>query len=237
MILWVFNFYGGQAESKPLPKGKTAVAVLKTNRGEISMLLSNRTPIHRDNFIKLARTGFYEGILFHRVIPGFVIQAGDPETKEARPGVVYGSEDVGYRLNPEIMDGLYHIRGMVGAAREGDAENPERLSSGSHFYIVVGYGKEADETMVQKMEQKLTGPMDSVIRKSYLEMGGAPHLDGHYTLFGYVFKGMEVVDAIAAETTGEGDRPLQDIQIVSVKIKKIKNKKLKELCYPELKNF
>ena len=236
LVLLSLNFYRGRAESGSRPE-KTVAAVLKTDAGEMTVLLSNRTPAHRDNFVRLARSGFYDGILFHRVIPGFVIQAGDPESRNARPGAVYGEGEAGHRLEPEIVSGLHHIRGMVGAAREGDAENPRRLSSGSHFYMVLGRGKPVDETMLERTEERLKRPVDSAVRQSYLRDGGAPHLDGAYTLFGYVAAGMETADAIAAEPTDAGDRPRKDIRIISVKIKKIKNTKLKELCNPELKNF
>ncbi len=236
LILLSLNFYRGQAESCDRP-GKTTAAVLKTDAGEMTVLLSNRTPVHRDNFVKLARSGFYDGMLFHRVIRGFVIQAGDPESRKARPGIAYGEGGAEHRLEPEIVPGLHHIRGMVGAAREGDAENPDRLSSGSHFYIVLGRGKPVTETVLQRMEERLGGTVDPAVRQSYLRDGGVPHLDGAYTLFGYVAAGMETADAIAAEPTDGNDRPRKDVRIISIKIKKIKNTKLKELCNPELKNF
>lgn len=183
---------------------------ITTNIGKINIFLYNETPLHRDNFVKLADFEFYNEILFHRVIKGFVIQAGDPESREHKKFVQYGEGEYKYGVEAEILPQFHHTRGAVGMAREGDDVNPDRESSGSHFYIVQGHN-EVDES-------KFTEEHTPEIRQKYLSEGGAPHLDGKYTIFGYVVSGMDVVDKIADMETDSNDRPIYDAVIENVRV-------------------
>lgn len=207
---------------------------LNTNKGEIVFLLYNQTPIHRNNFIKLAKEKFYDGVLFHRVIDNFMIQCGDPESKEKEPGKLYGNGGPGYDLPAEIVPGLYHKKGVVAAARMGDNTNPTRKSSGSQFYIVKG--KTFDEEGIKTVEERIntrnsanninikhTIPQDW--REIYKTTGGTPHLDTQYTVFGEVVSGYETVEKISASKTDSNDRPIEDVIILSVKVKR--SRKLK----------
>ena len=189
---------------------------MTTSRGVIELLLYDETPLHRDNFVKLVENGTYEGLLFHRVIEHFMIQAGDPESRGAQPGVRLGSGTLGYTIPAEIKPDLYHKRGALCAARQGDAVNPKRESSASQFYIVQGnVWSEADLNM---MEQRFGKSFSPEQRKLYTTVGGTPHLDGEYTVFGEVLKGMEVVNAIAAAPRDRFDRPTDDISILKIEV-------------------
>lgn len=190
-------------------------AVIETDYGNIEVKLYNTTPKHRDNFIKLAREGFYDSLLFHRVIPEFMIQGGDPDSKHAAPGQVLGQGGPGYTLEPEI--GAPHFRGALAAARLPDQVNPEKRSSGSQFYIVVG--RKWTDAELDAIEQQNNITYNEVQRQMYKEKGGTPFLDGNYTVFGEVVKGMEVVDRIATAARDKANRPLQDIRIKQVRIK------------------
>ncbi len=190
-------------------------AVIETDLGDIELMLYNTTPQHRDNFIKLAREGFYDSLLFHRVIPQFMIQAGDPDSKNAPPGQPLGMGGPGYTLPPEI--GAPHLRGALAAARMPDQVNPEMRSSGSQFYIVQG--RTWTDAELDAIERQNGVHYNEVQRQRYKEEGGAPFLDGKYTVFGEVVKGMEVVDRIAAEATDDKNRPLRDIRIRRIRIK------------------
>jgi len=161
--------------------------IIETTMGNITIALYDETPLHRDNFIKLVNEKFYDGVLFHRIIQQFMIQAGDPNSRNAAKGVSLGNGGPGYTIPAEIIPGKINKRGAVAAARTGDSVNPERRSSGSQFYIVDKHG-------------------------------GATHLDGQYTVFGEVVKGMDIVDMIAAQPKDRGDRPLEDIKIISMKL-------------------
>ena len=160
---------------------------IETSMGTIVVALFNETPLHRDNFVKLANEKFYDGILFHRIIQNFMIQGGDPDSKNAAKGARLGMGGPGYTIPAEIKPNLTHKRGALAAARMGDNVNPQRASSGSQFYIV-------------------DNPQ------------GAHFLDGQYTVFGEVIKGMEVVDKIAVQPKDPSDRPLEDIKIISMKV-------------------
>ncbi|HEV9036271.1 MAG TPA: peptidylprolyl isomerase [Puia sp.] len=194
-----------------------------TTKGTMVIRLSDSTPQHRDNFLRLAKTGFYDSLLFHRVIRNFMIQTGDPDSREGHPGKPMsqgGSGGPGYTIPAEFRQTLFHHRGAVGAARNNDDVNPTRASSGSQFYIVQGRrftqaGLDSVETFRLK-GRKI--PADE--RKVYEEAGGSPHLDQAYTVFGEVISGMEVVDSIAsAPTTGRPlDRPISDIRILKMKL-------------------
>ncbi len=188
--------------------GEARTATVHTNKGDITLMLFDETPAHRDNFIRMCDEGFYDSLLFHRVIEAFVIQAGDPTSRGAAPEEHLGEGDAGHKVSPEFVDGLVHIRGAVGAAREGDAVNPERLSSGSHFYIMQGRNALSEEAI-----DKTDNEYDETVRRRYLREGGTPFLDGAYTVFGYVIDGMEVVDEIAASVTDDFDRPVEDVVI------------------------
>ena len=191
---------------------------MRTTMGDITLLLYNDTPLHRDNFIKLVNENVYEGLLFHRVIDRFMIQAGDPKSKDAKPGSMLGDGTLGYTIPAEFLPNHFHKRGALCAARQGDQVNPRKESSSCQFYIAQGqvWG-EADLNM---MEQRLGKKFTPEQRKAYTTVGGTPHLDGDYTVFGEVLKGMEVVDKIAAAPRDKYDRPLEDIRIISVKILK-----------------
>lgn len=196
--------------------GRETMVEMNTNYGKIVLKLYNDTPLHRDNFIKLASEGTYDGLLFHRVIEGFMIQGGDPESRDAKPGVMLGSGTLGYNVPAEFRPNLFHKRGTLCAAREGDEVNPKKESSASQFYIVQGrVWSDADlDRMGEQFNKKFTAEQ----RKAYTTVGGTPHLDGEYTVFGEVVEGMEVVDKIAAAKRDRFDRPLEDIRIESVKV-------------------
>lgn len=196
---------------------------LTTNKGNIVVELYNETPLHRDNFIKLCRNHFYDSLLFHRVIENFMIQGGDPDSKNADLNTVLGEGGPGYELPAEIrFPQFFHKRGALAAAREADEANPERKSSGSQFYIVWGKRFTASElsdiaaTMKQRTGSAPAWP-DS-IRQVYRKQGGAPHLDGQYTVFGEVVEGLDVVDKIQKTRTIENDRPYEDVVIIKTEI-------------------
>jgi len=232
---------------------------IQTTLGDIVVRLYDETPIHRDNFIKLAKEGYYDGTLFHRVIKDFMIQGGDPDSKGAPVGKMLGVGGPDYTLEAEIKDGLFHKRGALAAARQGDEVNPQRRSSGSQFYIVWGqvynegqlrqYSKQLrmqkvqavfndlaashrDEILqmrrdrnrdgLQALQDKLVAEAESKVGKNglteeqlkvYSTIGGTPHLDGQYTVFGEVEEGLDVVEMIQNSATGRADRPVDDIEM------------------------
>ncbi|MFI3268433.1 MAG: peptidylprolyl isomerase [Rikenellaceae bacterium] len=188
-----------------------------TSEGSFKIFLFNETPKHKENFIELAETNFYDSVLFHRVIKNFVIQAGDPSTKTPEAKKLYGEESYGENIPAEISPKFNHIRGAVGAAREGDDINPDKLSSGSHFYVVLG-GNDVSDEDVFMAETRLKNKIDETVAKKYKEQGGTPHLDGNYTVFGYISEGMDVVDKISAFKTDRNNRPTEDIKILGTKI-------------------
>ena len=187
-------------------KEKEYQAVISTEFGDITILLYNSTPKHRDNFIKLVNDGYYTDLLFHRVIANFMIQGGDPASKTAEAGAVLGGGGPGYQIDPEI--GSPHLRGAVAAAR---TPNPEKKSSGSQFYIVTGTN--VTEQQLQQMEMSKNIKYNDVQRKLYLEEGGYPNLDMEYTVFGEVVSGMDVVDKISRVQKDERDRPISDVRM------------------------
>ncbi len=190
--------------------------MIETSMGNIMVQLYDQTPIHRDNFIKLAKEGIYDGLLFHRVIEKFMIQAGDPKSRDAEPGVVLGEGSLGYTLPAEFNKELFHRRGALCAARQGDAVNPKKESSASQFYIVQGeiFDEERLEMIGKRFHKKYTGEQ----REVYATEGGTPHLDGDYTVFGQVIEGMEVVDKIASSPCDKNNRPKEDVRIISIKV-------------------
>jgi cyclophilin family peptidyl-prolyl cis-trans isomerase len=204
-------------------KDRKRDVLLQTTYGDIILRLSDSTPLHRDNFLKLVKTGYYDSVLFHRVIQNFMIQAGDPDSKHARPGEPLGNGGPGYRIPAEFRTSLFHKKGVIAAARD---NNPEKASSGSQFYIVQGK-KFTDAGLDSVEAYRLNGrkiPQEQ--REVYKTIGGTPHLDQNYTVFGEVVRGLDVVDKIAAVQTSRNqdrDRPLEDVRIIKAKL--IKRKK------------
>ena len=242
------------------------VVDIKTTAGDIKVKLYDDTPAHRDNFLKLVKDGFYNGVLFHRVIKDFMVQTGDPDSKDAPAGKRLGSGNPGYTLEAEILyPKHFHKYGALAAARTGDAVNPERRSSGSQFYIVTGNKYEEKDmemmarqsagsklqayfnTLVEKNRDRISSLQQSGDReglealrqemiketetnvktdlpadvvKAYTSVGGTPHLDGQYTVFGEVLEGMDTVEKIENAATGSDDRPIEDIRIISMEIEK-----------------
>ena len=196
-------------------KEKRSVVRIETSEGIIRVALFDDTPIHRDNFLDLASSGFYDGLLFHRVIQDFMIQGGDPDSRGAAPGAVLGEGDTGYTLLPEIqLPYLYHVRGALAAARDPDDVNPEKRSSGCQFYIV--WGKKFSDTSIREKRELLKSrgyEMSGKMVDDYIMKGGTPHLDGQYTVFGEVIEGMEVVKVIQGVETDDNNRPLQDVVV------------------------
>ncbi len=249
--------------SREIPAGP--VVEMTTSKGPVRIKLYDDTPLHRDNFLKLVSEHYYDSVLFHRVIKDFMVQTGDPKSKNAPAGVPLGTGDPGYTLPAEIkFPTHWHRRGALAAARTGDQVNPEKRSSGSQFYIVTGSKmprrqvesilmrqlngpREAEwrrmqterrdeiialrrakdnagldslqEVMLKELDSRIAPPtLDSVIVDDYVNVGGAPHLDGDYTVFGEVLEGMDVIEAIEAAETDRGDRPVEDIRILGIKV-------------------
>jgi cyclophilin family peptidyl-prolyl cis-trans isomerase len=185
------------------------LVLIETSLGNMEVLLYDSTPKHRDNFIKLAEEGFYDSLLFHRVIQGFMIQGGDPESKGADASKRLGAGGPGYQIDAEFNKENLHFKGALSAARMGDQVNPEKKSSGSQFYIVQGTPVSPD--MLERIEMQKGIRYSPDQRKTYQTEGGTPFLDMDYTVFGRVTKGMDVIDKIAAVTTLPGDRPAEDV--------------------------
>lgn len=243
---------------------KDSSVIIQTTLGNIEVRLYNETPLHRDNFLKLAQEGYYDGQLFHRVIKEFMIQTGDPHSVSAGPEEMLGNGGPGYTVQAEFIPSLFHKKGSLAAARQGDQVNPEQASSGSQFYIVQGkvwtdegldgieqriiqmhqqnlfyryFYLEQEENKLrtepfnmQEMQQNAMLRMQEQLmneeprsipepqREVYKSIGGIPHLDGGYTVFGEVVKGIETVEKIASVATNASDRPLQDIRIIKMKV-------------------
>ncbi len=187
---------------------KDTLIEISTDLGTMKLKLYKETPLHRANFIKLAGEGFYDSLLFHRVIKGFMIQGGDPQSKNAAPGQMLGSGDVGYKIPAELVDTLFHKKGVLAAARD---NNPQKASSGCQFYIVQG--KVMNENEIAMAEQRMGFKMSEEQKNAYMTLGGSPWLDRNYTVFGEVIEGLDVIDKIAAVPTAPGDRPLQDVRM------------------------
>ena len=256
---------------------KDYLITLKTNKGDISLILFDETPQHKENFIKLAEDGFFDGVLFHRVIKDFMVQTGDPDSKDTKEGQRLGNGGPGYTIPPEFNPNLYHVKGAIAAARQGDQQNPKKESSGSQFYIVVGKKWSKDELVTdhQKLNMYIRqllqeeefsgirnefialqneGNMEALQKKvmslkdtieqhynvslekdfpadrleTYATIGGTPHLDDAYTVFGKVVEGLEVVEEISQVETANGDRPMEDVVIEKVKLKKMSRNKIED---------
>lgn len=228
----------------------------QTSKGDFTVMLYDDTPQHRDNMVKLVKEHFYDGLLFHRVIKDFMVQGGDPDSKNAVPGQMLGSGDPGYTIPAEIRPNHFHTRYALAAARTGDEVNPERRSSGSQFYVVTGNKVDADQltAMAQqrafnelaqqnadrirqmyaagddnglqalqeefeaKAKEQAASLVPAEVAKAYATVGGAPFLDGQYTVYGEVVDGFETIDAIEGVQTGAADRPVEDVRIISASV-------------------
>lgn len=210
-------FGWSQASVSQSKSGEKEVKVeMVTTEGKIVLKLYNDTPQHRDNFLKLVKEHTYDGLLFHRVIKNFMVQAGDPKSRDAKPEQMLGDGTLGYTVPAEIKSNHLHKKGALCAARQGDNVNPKKESSASQFYIVQG--QVWDNKTLDMMEQRFGKRFTPEQRQLYTTVGGTPHLDGDYTVFGEVVKGLEVVDRIAAVETGRADRPVKDVKIISMKV-------------------
>ena len=185
--------------------------LISTSFGDMVVELYNETPQHRDNFIKLVRERFYDGPLFHRIIPNFMIQGGDPDSKGAAPNVQLGNGGPGYTIPAEFVDGLFHKKGVLAAARLGDAVNPKKESSGSQFYLVQG--QVYSEEKLRSFGLRSGKTYNEEQTKTYGSIGGTPHLDGAYTVFGEVVKGLDVIELIANQKRDKNNRPLKDVEM------------------------
>ena len=207
----------GCAQTKKDTQMNTKV-LIKTTMGNIVVKLYDTTETHRDNFIKLVNEHYYDGLLFHRVITDFMIQGGDPNSKNAPAGKMLGNGGPGYTLPAEILPKYFHKRGALAAARTGDQMNPTRRSSGSQFYIVTG--RVYTDAELNKLEKNMNTKFTPEQRKAYTTVGGTPFLDGQYTVFGEVVEGMDVVDKISRVPRDKNDRPKEDVKIISMEIVK-----------------
>lgn len=190
---------------------KEYYVLVETDYGNMTLKLYNQTPKHRDNFLKLVGEGFYDSLIFHRVIQHFMIQGGDPMSKHARPGQMLGEGSLGYRIPAEFVPGLFHKKGVLAAAREGDMVNPEKASSSCQFYIVQG--NVWDDARLEMLQKRYGKDLTTEQIEAYKTVGGTPHLDGDYTVFGEVVDGLEVIDKIAAVPTDQMDRPRVDVRM------------------------
>lgn len=217
VLFFLLMSAGLQAQITPQTKKQHTMIEIQTSLGTIKVKLYDETPNHRDNFIKLSKEGYFNDLLFHRVIKDFMIQGGDPNSRNAPAGQQLGMGGPGYTLPAEILPQFYHKKGALSAARTGDQMNPQRRSSGSQFYVV--HGKKCSDEELKMMESK--GFVFSEEQKqSYKNLGGAPFLDAQYTVFGEVVEGLEIIDRIATVATANGDRPLEDVKILKTTILK-----------------
>ena len=205
------GIFAQKPDSKGVTTNKKSYVLLQTDYGNMKILLYEDTPLHRENFIKLVKSGFYDGLLFHRVINGFMIQGGDPDSRNAQPGVMLGNGGPGYTIPAEFNKKYFHKKGVIAAAREGDNVNPMKESSGSQFYIVQG--KVYNEAIMQKIAAQMNKTFSAEQIKAYGTIGGSPWLDNDYTVFGEVIEGLDVIDKIAAVKCGPNDRPLEDVKM------------------------
>ena len=199
-------------------KEKETLVLIKTSYGDIKIKLYNETPLHRDNFIKLVNESYYNGTLFHRVINGFMIQGGDPDSKNAKPGQMLGNGGPAYTIPAEFDTTLSHKKGALAAARMGDNVNPKKESSGSQFYVVQGKVYKNED--LDMLEKRMKIHFSAEQRKAYTTIGGTPMLDQNYTVFGEVVEGLDVIDKIAAVKTAPGDRPIEDVKMEITIVKK-----------------
>jgi peptidyl-prolyl cis-trans isomerase B (cyclophilin B) len=182
---------------------------LKTDFGVITLKLYDETPLHKENFMNLVKSGFYDSLLFHRIIRGFMIQGGDPTSKYATPEMMLGGGGPNEYVPAEFRPHLFHKKGALAAARDG---NPAKSSSRFQFYIVQGPGP-IDSFQLQEMSMRTKFEYSDTMKKVYSQIGGTPHLDGSYTVFGEIVSGMEVLDLIASVPVGRADRPVTDLRM------------------------
>ncbi|MBK7085508.1 MAG: peptidylprolyl isomerase [Flavobacteriales bacterium] len=202
--------------AQPKDDGPQHLVEIRTSLGVLIVALYNETPLHRDNFLELVRDQYYDSLCFHRIIPGFMVQGGDSGSKHAAAGMPLGTGGPDYKIPAEILPGMYHKKGALAAARQGDQVNPAKESSGSQFYIVQGRTYQAAEMdMMSKRNANMGTPVsyDDEAKRTYATQGGAPHLDGAYTVFGEVIDGLDVLDRIAAVERDQHDRPLVDVRM------------------------
>lgn len=224
LLLALLSF--AQQEIKLKKKDRKRDVEMVTTEGTIVIRLSDSTPLHRDNFLKLVKSHYLDSMLFHRVISTFMIQSGDPGSKRAQPGQPLGNGGPSYTIPAEFRQTLFHKKGALAAARQGDNVNPEKRSSGSQFYIVQG--RTFTDIQLDSVEKyRLNGrKLDSTYRAVYRTTGGTPQLDQNYTVFGQTIRGLDVIDKIATTPTSAGvdrDRPLKDMRIIKARL--IKRKK------------
>lgn len=217
MVLTLALLVGyGQVNAQKSKKVKEVLIEFETTEGVMLVKLYNQTPQHRDNMVKLVKEGYYDGLLFHRVIKSFMIQGGDPDSRNAKPGQMLGQGGPGYTVPAEIIDSLIHKKGALAAARMGDQVNPTKASSGSQFYIVQG--RPFNENELASMEARSGIKYNDAQKQLYATLGGVPHLDGAYTVFGELVTGFDVLDKIGNTQTGAGDRPVKEMKIIKAKI-------------------
>lgn len=202
LIIFVMTAASGMAQ-------KQVKFVIHTDLGDMKGVLYNETPKHRDNFVKLIKSGYYDGLLFHRVIKDFMIQGGDPDSKNAKPGQRLGVGGPGYTVEAEILPQFIHKKGALSAARQGDEVNPKKASSGSQFYVVQG-SKQSEQALNARYSGNNYTPEQKII---YETIGGTPFLDKQYTVFGEITEGLDVIDKIADVQKDQSDRPLKDIKM------------------------
>lgn len=198
-------------------KTKSTFVSLQTTEGEIIVKLYEETPLHKDNFISLVEDGYYDSLLFHRVIDEFMIQSGDPNSKNAEDGQLLGNGGPDYKVDAEFNDSLFHKKGALAAAHDG---NPEKSSAGSQFYIVEG--KVFNEEQLKRIEESKDITYTDLQRETYQTIGGYPPLDQNYTVFGEVVKGIKVVEAISEVETNRKDRPVENVRILKAEVIKFK---------------
>lgn len=223
-LIALYMFLGMVLGSFAQNEGRSIVK-MQTNLGDIIIALYDETPKHSENFKKLVEEGVYDSLLFHRVISDFMIQGGDPTSKKANKGDLLGEGDLGYLIDAEFKTPeIYHKRGAVAMAREGDATNPERKSSSVQFYIVTG--RTFNNAQLDRVQERIDNNTDGTVkltpemRNTYMRVGGTPHLDGQYSVFGEVIEGMDVVDKIQRVSTDEHDRPIEDVRILKAEVVK-----------------
>lgn len=225
-LLLAFGFSWAQQDVKLHKKDRRRDVEIQTSEGRLVLRLSDETPLHRDNFLRLVKSRYFDSVLFHRVIKNFMIQAGDPGSRAAKSGVPLGNGGPGYTIPAEMKSTLFHKKGALAAARMGDQTNPQRASSGSQFYIVHGRPfTDAELDSIQRVRLK-DYQLPLAHREVYKTLGGTPQLDQNYTVFGELISGFEVLDIIANTATSRGsdrDRPVKDMRIIRARLIKRKN--------------
>lgn len=221
LIVMTLMLFCACSTSKITNADKRKDVLLQTSIGTITVRLSDLTPLHRDNFIRLVKSRYYDGLLFHRVINRFMIQSGDPDSRNAQPGKPLGDGGPAYTIPAEFRRELFHKKGVIAAARDGDDVNPSKASSASQFYLTQGRIFTSSQLDSLEMKRLNGRKIPEAQRAVYTTLGGVPHLDQNYTVFGEVIKGLDVIDSIAAVPTSKGkdkDRPLNDVKILKAKM-------------------